>query len=101
MRAGPAMADRPDHDLAAVEAHRRPDVALDIIRRADRDWSRAHRRPPILTPREALLALEYDANLVAVAAGNVRNGVKLADEDFDSLAAAAARIELICREVRR
>lgn len=88
-------------DLNDVEAARRSGVALDAISAAQRQHAREHRRPAALTAREALAALEFEALLVLVAAGNLRNGEPLCDDDFERLALAQRRIQTLVDEVNR
>jgi hypothetical protein len=85
-------------DLHHVPPERRPLVALDAIAAAELQWRREHRRPKALTPREALAALLWAANFVSVAAGNLRSGVRLTDDDFETLALAYQWTEAICKE---
>lgn len=82
-----------------VEPGRRASVALDAIATARSTHARTHRRPAALTAREALAVLQFDAFFVSVAAANVRNGVKMEDEDFDRLALAIRTIDKIAAEV--
>ncbi|MDP2769463.1 MAG: CHC2 zinc finger domain-containing protein [Giesbergeria sp.] len=49
-------------------------------------------KPAPLTPRQALEVLAVEANLVAIAAGNLAHGVELLKGDFDRLKQAANRI---------
>lgn len=49
----------------------------------------------VLSARDALQALGFEATLCAVAAGNVGHGVKLYAKDFDRLLVAAGRINKI------
>ena len=86
-------------DLMSVDAGRRASVALDAIAMSRQHWNREHRRPRTLSAREALAALQFEALLVATAAGNVRNGVMLTNEDFDRLALAVRWIDDIVGEV--
>jgi len=86
-------------DLQDVPTQRRASVALDAIVTARSTHARQHRRPAALTAREALAALQFEALFVAVAAGNVRNGVVLEDEDFNRLALAIRTIDTITGEV--
>lgn len=58
------------------------------------------RRRGLLTAGEALRLLSFEAQLVAVAAGNMANGVALSDSDRPRLAEACNRIEGILREVQ-
>lgn len=59
------------------------------------DGRPAPTRPTPLPARDALQILAAEANLVAVAAGNVAHGVALTQVDFDRLLQAAARIIVI------
>lgn len=86
-------------DLRTVDAERRADVALDIINAGARRWARSNRRPAALTPREALVALEFEALFVSVAAHNLANGVVLSDTDRERLLLAYRRIDLITSEI--
>ncbi len=81
-----------------VDAERRSAVALDTITAAARQHHREHRRPPALTAREALQALQFEALLVWTAAANVRHGVVLSDDDMSRLTLACRRIEIISSE---
>ena len=85
--------------LFEVDPQRRAASALDVIATSRQQWAREHRRPQALSAREALAALQFEATLVATAAGNMRNGVTLNDEDFDRLAIAIRSIYLIVEEV--
>ena len=85
--------------LDDVEPDRRASVVLDVIRRAETDHAARNRRPAALSAREALAALQFEAVLIWVAAGNLRNGVTLGDDDFRRLTIATARVEAIAREV--
>jgi hypothetical protein len=49
-------------------------------------------KPSPLTPRQALEVLSFEANLAAVAAGNVARGVALSDADLSRLRTASNRI---------
>ena len=55
-------------------------------------------KPAPFTPRQALEVLANEANLVAIAAGNVAQGIVLTQDDRDRLMTAAGRI-LRIREV--
>lgn len=59
------------------------------------DGRPAPTRPTPLPARDALQILSAEANLVAVAAGNVAHGVALTQVDLDRLLQAAARIIVI------
>lgn len=52
-------------------------------------------KPTPLPPRAALQVIAFEANLTAIAAGNVAHGVKLSDQDRFRLLTAAARIRRI------
>jgi hypothetical protein len=54
-----------------------------------------HHKPSPLSPRQALSVLAFEATLVAVAAGNVANGVTLSDTDRSRLMAAANRVNTL------
>lgn len=83
---------------AELEPARRAACALDDIAVASRAWKRANRRPRAISARDALVALQFEALLVAVAAGNLAHGVDLSDEDRERLTLAAARIGVIVDE---
>ena len=59
------------------------------------DGMPAPSRPTAIPPRDALQILATEANLVAVAAGNVAHGVKLTQIDLDRVMQAASRITFI------
>ena len=54
--------------------------------------STAHHKPTPLAPRAALQVMAFEATVVAVAAGNVAQGVSLTATDRARVMAAAARI---------
>jgi hypothetical protein len=54
-----------------------------------------YQKPAPLPPRAALQVLAFEANLAAVAAGNVAHGVELSDQDRFRLLSAAGRIARI------
>jgi len=85
-------------ELADVDPARRAAVARDAIHASHQQWQREHRRPKALTAREALMALQFEALIVWTAAGNVRNGVALTEDDFDRLTTSVRWIEIIARE---
>lgn len=64
-----------------------------------RDTRIQHRRPLPFPARDALEVLATEANLVAVAAGNLANGVLMTAADKERLIQAAGRIRVIAREV--
>lgn len=84
-----------------IEPGRWASSTIDGITRADIDWQRKNRRPPTLSAREALAAMQYECLLVAVAAGNLVHGVELTEQDYQRLLLAASRIERIAGEVNR
>ncbi len=87
------------HRLTEVDPERRAACALDDIAVASREWKRNNRRPRALTARDALIALQFEALLVGVAAGNLAHGVELSDDDRERLQLAAGRIGVIADEV--
>lgn len=87
--------------LREVDAERRADVALDEITAEAARWHRENRRPRAITPREALIALEFESLVVCTAAGNIVCGVDLTDADRERLALAYRRIDLIVSEATR
>lgn len=84
--------------LAQVHPQRRAGVALDGIAAHRHQWHRDNRRPRALTAREALIALEFEALFVCVAAGNIANGIDLTEQDLQRLQVAYQRIDAIVRE---
>ena len=64
-----------------------------------KDASQPRRRPLPFPARDALEILADEANLVAVAAGNVAHGVPMSGADRERLMQAAGRIRVIAREV--
>jgi len=93
------MDARNEIDLHDIPTQRRASVALDAIVTARSTHARQHRRPAALTAREALAVLQFESLLIWTAAGNVRNGVVLTDEDFDRLTLAIRNIDTITGEV--
>lgn len=85
-------------DLSDVGVGRRADVALDHITAARQQWQREHRRPRALSARDALLALQFEALLVLVAAENLAQGIALSDEDRERLALTVHRLNQIADE---
>jgi len=85
-------------DLELVECERLAVAVLDDIGTAQRTWKRQNRRPRALSAREALVALQFEAMLVGVAASNLANGVELTEVDLDRLLVACARISAISDE---
>ena len=85
-------------DLDMVDNERRALAVLDDIETTSRQWRRSNRRPRALTAREALLALQFEALLVGVAAANIANGIALPEGDLERLLLACARISVIVDE---
>jgi hypothetical protein len=85
-------------NLAEVDPERRAAVALDEVAAARQQWQRANRRPRSMSARDALAALQFEALLVAVAAGNLASGVELSEQDRERLAPAYRRIDEIASE---
>lgn len=56
--------------------------------------TKAHKPAP-LAPRDALAVLAFEATLIAIAAGNMRHGVLLTDDDFKRVLEATGRINHI------
>jgi hypothetical protein len=56
------------------------------------------RQPRLLTAGQALELLDNEANLVAVAAGNLHSGVTLTQPDLDRLLVAAGRVSWLRSE---
>lgn len=86
-------------DLHEVDPELRAGVAADAVTVSRQRWEREHRRPPALSLREAVTAARFETLFVWICAGNLRNGVALADADFDRLTLACNRIESIFSEV--
>ena len=84
--------------LHEVEPARRAECAIDEINAARRQWERQHRRPRVLSAREALMVIEFESTLVTVAAGNLATGVVLTQADHDRLSLAKHRISTIIDE---
>lgn len=76
------------HGLEFIEA------AKDLGAWVD-DGKPAPANPAPFTPRQALDALMTEANLIAIAAGNVAQGVALSDTDRTRLMQAAGRVQRI------
>jgi hypothetical protein len=55
-------------------------------------------KPTPLSPRQALTVMEFEATLVAVAAGNVASGVSLTADDLKRLFKSANRIARIAED---
>jgi hypothetical protein len=85
-------------DFSEIDVDRRAAAVLDDIDAASREWHRRNHRPRALSARDALLALQFEALVVAVAANNVRQGVALTDADHDRLLLASERISVIVDE---
>lgn len=85
-------------DLHEVAPERRAGVALDYMHTARTAHQTEHRRPRALTAREALLALQFEALLVYVAAANLANGTPLTETDMERLGVAVRRIDYITEE---
>jgi hypothetical protein len=85
-------------DLRDVDPERRASVAEDHLTAAIRAWKFDQRRPPALTAREALAALQFEALLVWTAAHNTAAGMALSDSDLARLTLSARWIERIARE---
>lgn len=86
-------------NFADIEPQRRAECAIDAITISEIDHGRQHRRPSVVTAREALVCLQFEAFFVCVAAQNIANGISLSAEDLQRLALAARRIETIASEV--
>jgi hypothetical protein len=54
--------------------------------------------PRLLTAPQALELLDHDANLIAVAGGNIGNGVALTDDDLTDVCQAAGHIHWLRSE---
>ena len=65
----------------------------------DKDTPGKPQKPRALSATSALEVMAFEATLVAVAAGNVAHGVKLADVDRFRLMTAAARINRLVEGV--
>lgn len=60
--------------------------------------SENRKKPTALPPRAALEVLDFEATLVAVAAGNLAKGIALTDRDRKRLMVCAGRIKRIAGE---
>jgi hypothetical protein len=85
--------------LHEVDAERRAAVVQDVIHAACQRHERDHRRPPALTAREALVAIQFEALVVWTCAANIAAGAELDRDDFDRLTVACKRIDAIVEEV--
>jgi hypothetical protein len=87
---------RIDADL--IEPQRLAGAVIDqtLIERRRRPEHRGQ-----LTAREALVALKFEALVVALAAQNVARGISLSDDDRARLLVAWARIDTIAAEATR
>ena len=83
-------------DFEAVDAERRALILTDRI--AVDECRHARHRERSFTAREALICLEFEALLVAVAASNVAQCVELSDADRERLWLASRRITTIAVE---
>ncbi len=88
-------------DLTEVDPGLRAEAAIDEITLSRKQWAREHRRAKALTPREALIALEFEALFVWTCAANLRAGLELCDDDFERLSLACRRFHAICDEAAR
>lgn len=85
--------------LGDIEVTRRSAVAMDQIRRSRLDHER--QRPPALTAREALVALQFEALVVYLMACQIKAGATLPPCDVSRLATCCARLDLLVDEVMR
>ncbi|MEP7301713.1 MAG: hypothetical protein ABI699_09305 [Caldimonas sp.] len=83
-------------DFDLVDGERKADVLLDRVRVESREHVR--KRDRAFTNRDALLCLEFEALLVAVAASNLARGVALTDDDRARLWLAYGRMQAIVDE---
>ena len=83
-------------DFDQLDDDRKAGALLDHVAAGSRSYSQQRARA--FTAREGLIALEFEALLVTVAAGNLANGVTLSDEDRARLRLASARITAIMDE---
>lgn len=88
-------------DLEEVDAGRRAEIGIDLIRRDERRWAVSNRRPRALTAREAFTAMQFEALLVWTAAHSLTEGLELSEIDLDRLTTACKRIDAICLEMTR
>ena len=86
-------------DLQGIDPARRSGVALDAITAAKRQYQRAHRRPPALTAREALHAMQFECLVLWVLMKNIRAGVALSEEDHERANVAMSRVNALTEEV--
>lgn len=85
-------------DVDLIELHRLAGCVIDQI---VIDRRRSVVKQHSITAREALLALLYEAQLVAVAAENIASGLQLSDDDHARLLVAWGRISAIVSEAVR
>ena len=91
--------DEIDADL--IEPQRLAECVIDslkIERRLSASHQGGRRRRHGISHREALQALQFEAQLVAVAASNLANGVELSEGDRARLLIAWGRIDIIVSE---
>lgn len=74
------------------------DAAKDLGAWDDNGTSTAPQRPRALSASAALQVLSFEANLTAIAAGNVAQGVELSDIDRKRLMKAVGRITRIVED---
>lgn len=84
-------------DIDLMEPQLKADILIDRLTIETREYRR--KRPKSFTAREALLCLEFEALLVATAAGNIAYGVELTDEDRNRVWLAYARVQTIVDEI--
>lgn len=85
--------------LRTIEPDRRAECAIDLINAESRTWARRNRPPRSISAREALIALEFEALVVMVAAGNIAQGLTLTEEDRQRCLLAYSRIDTIVSEI--
>lgn len=84
--------------FADIDAERRAPAALDEVRSAQAAWDRQHRRPPVITAREALAVLQFDSTVVFLVAEALAAGHTPTEEDREALKRACLHIDAIYGE---
>lgn len=86
-------------DLHEVAPERRAGVALDGIAVDRRQWLRQNRRPAALTAREALAAVQFEAQIIWMGMASMRAGFRLTDDHWARVTLAMRNIDTIVDEV--
>lgn len=87
-------------DADLIEPHRLAACVIDELRAERRRPDRVHGQRG-LSARDTLIALRFEAAVVAVSAGNLATGMVLCEDDYARLMVAWARIEAVLDEVAK